>query len=690
MHVGVSDSPAVGGGSPPRPPAAAGIPDDNDVFRENTSPAQPYPPRALGETPVPTPVAEVGPAARTDDHPQQPAGADVHSTSSTHYSTDTQSAAPLPADTNTASNLNTTVHAPKPTHASAGPTEQPTTVGRAPVRTPSPVLADEPDGHLSFPPVGGLDSIEREMQVLIDADDIGIPVHPALLADIYERLGKLGITAESLESQSPESQLGIMAELIREVQQRDEANDRMRHNLRVTRLAALSMLSSLRVSYSHMLQAERDIKARLELELSGSKSQSRMLSDMVSRASIHSEDAVEDGSITTSPIVSERNKLLSDRRFLRQRVHDAESQVARLESELRALRPLLLRQQPAEEEVTRSPQSSRRRDVIMGDAKSEHLILAARMLRTLRHRTARDPPKTPRREPPSSPEGPMTPRLSVGAYPATPQNAHRRPQLPRIDDWRKTIQSPFSSGIDELLHAAHSLTGEDAQSPSKRTHRDWSGPSSAPVFGSPKRQRVERMDVDSSESSDRYSTSPTRLAPVSALDVLADQASEIKPAEGPTSAPVAGGKHSPEKRLPYVRWSAEEDVKLRKAIKEHGQRWEFVARAVGTRSYHQCRQRYLLIRRKEAAASGLTSPSRSNPSPRAPAQKIDNGSSSDEGQATPQRSMTRMPVMTPPRIAQYMPGALPSPVVPGASPVSRAPPPPQPFTRTPASPAIYS
>ncbi|EPQ28182.1 uncharacterized protein PFL1_04011 [Pseudozyma flocculosa PF-1] len=63
-----------------------------------------------------------------------------------------------------------------------------------------------------------------------------------------------------------------------------------------------------------------------------------------------------------------------------------------------------------------------------------------------------------------------------------------------------------------------------------------------------------------------------------------------------------GGNQNPEKRLPYVRWTNEEDTKLRAAIKEHGQRWELISRAVGTRSYHQCRQRYLLMRRKEAAA----------------------------------------------------------------------------------------
>lgn len=84
--------------------------------------------------------------------------------------------------------------------------------------------------------------------------------------------------------------------------------------------------------------------------------------------------------------------------------------------------------------------------------------------------------------------------------------------------------------------------------------------------------------------------------------------------EGNTSnrTPQKGGNTSPDKRLPYVRWSEEEDTKLRAAIEEYGQRWELVARSVGTRSYHQCRQRYLLMRRKEAAARENGSDNRQN------------------------------------------------------------------------------
>lgn len=70
------------------------------------------------------------------------------------------------------------------------------------------------------------------------------------------------------------------------------------------------------------------------------------------------------------------------------------------------------------------------------------------------------------------------------------------------------------------------------------------------------------------------------------------------------AAKQKGGNTSPDKRLPYVRWTAEEDSKLRRAIGQHGQRWEAVAKAVGTRSYHQCRQRALLMRRKGVDPAG--------------------------------------------------------------------------------------
>ncbi|PWN41504.1 hypothetical protein IE81DRAFT_324494 [Ceraceosorus guamensis] len=88
--------------------------------------------------------------------------------------------------------------------------------------------------------------------------------------------------------------------------------------------------------------------------------------------------------------------------------------------------------------------------------------------------------------------------------------------------------------------------------------------------------------------------SPTRASPSKAT-LVALQASPPK---------SKGGNTSPDKRLPYIRWSEEEDRRLKRAISEYGQRWEQVARSVGTRSYHQCRQRALLMRRKTAQAGG--------------------------------------------------------------------------------------
>lgn len=529
------------------------------------------------------------------------------------------------------------------------------------------------------------------MEDVDEADDALDKDTDTLASDAREQLAKL-------EHASPVDV--HLAKLVRTLAERyekqQESRAKLKHRVRVTRLASLSLLSSLRISYSHMLHAERDINSRLEVELNGSKSQSRMLSDMVSRASLSQEDErrvtpakaeMLDEDVrrmpATSPAVAERNKLLADKRYLRQRVHDAEAQVARLESELQSLRPMLLRHPQEETPMVpaRSPQAPRRpREAVMGDAKSEHLLLAARMLRTLRHATR--PPRTrspSSTAPDTSPskyktealaEAPYTPRHRDAMYPTTPKSA-MRPSI-RTEEVPQSARSEPSaplSGIDELLHAAQSLRGTEppvapntlAPSHPTETHtyyatsspvhtspmRPWaSGPMSAPMFGSPKRRRVSPQQMEVDEEHAYVPRASSDAEGLSALDVLADQAAaheapgllktadesvpprappagsappearndapaSVKPNAPATKPRTVGGNQSPEKRLPYVRWSAEEDTKLRRAIKEHGQRWEHVARAVGTRSYHQCRQRYLLMRRKEAAANGVPSPSKS-------------------------------------------------------------------------------
>ncbi|WFC94918.1 hypothetical protein MBRA1_001556 [Malassezia brasiliensis] len=576
-------------------------------------------------------------------------------------------------------------------------------------RTPSPILgggraADEGDvnttpGHLTFPHVG-LGTMEQEMQLLTSIEDLdeADPLDHAddtLTSRALACASALERDGAGAADEAPEAPAPMIRALVDRVQQQQASRAHLKHLVSVTRLASLSLLSSLRISYSHMLHAEREINSRLEVELHGSKSQSRMLSDMVSRASLSHDDerrtamsttphkaepAAADAETTTAasssppPPAVERNKLLADKRYLRQRVHDAEAQVARLESELRALRPVLLRH-PGEEtggaaaslppSAPRTPR--RQREAMMGDAKSEHLLLAARMLRTLRHAT-RSPSSMATDTSPSkyktdayhAEAPPHTPRARDALYPTTPKSTAPRPHVTdeRTLSARSEPSAPLS-GIDELLYAAQSLRGADAPAggaPRADVPAEASSPlhayPNAPVFGSPKRRRVSStyMEVDDElHAGPRAPSTPQRAAQdkLSALDVLADQAAAHEgphvhghrrthsssqaqlgtPAWTPVATKTAsasavkprpvGGNQSPEKRLPYVRWSAEEDTKLRRAIKEYGQRWEHVARAVGTRSYHQCRQRYLLMRRKEAAANGTASPSKAG-GPNAP------------------------------------------------------------------------
>lgn len=60
---------------------------------------------------------------------------------------------------------------------------------------------------------------------------------------------------------------------------------------------------------------------------------------------------------------------------------------------------------------------------------------------------------------------------------------------------------------------------------------------------------------------------------------------------GPELTPAAAA--AKKARSPYVKWTLAEDELLVKAVSEHGQRWDAVSKCVPTRSYHQCRQRWL-------------------------------------------------------------------------------------------------
>lgn len=64
----------------------------------------------------------------------------------------------------------------------------------------------------------------------------------------------------------------------------------------------------------------------------------------------------------------------------------------------------------------------------------------------------------------------------------------------------------------------------------------------------------------------------------------------VPPAGFTSMRPVGPSNNS---RAPYTKWTGAEDALLAKAVSIHGQKWDAVSKMVGTRSYHQVRQRYL-------------------------------------------------------------------------------------------------
>lgn len=177
--------------------------------------------------------------------------------------------------------------------------------------------------------------------------------------------------------------------------------------------------------------------------------------------------------------------------------------------------------------------------------------------------------------------------------------AHESPKRRRVSSAAFDFEpySPFLGSTERAPRNRTQTEGADPFSHRPGYPRQDYTPSGPPSAGGSQVLSALDLLADQATASQNPSQgSDEGVSPIGSLSSDEEKSSKLKTKGG------FGGNQNPEKRLPYVRWTAEEDTKLRAAIKEHGQRWELISRAVGTRSYHQCRQRYLLMRRKEAAA----------------------------------------------------------------------------------------
>ncbi|KAL9931159.1 hypothetical protein V8E36_009977 [Tilletia maclaganii] len=334
-------------------------------------------------------------------------------------------------------------------------------------RTPSPILprmqslpdatTSTGDGHLTFPPFGPsqahMDSILHDR-----ATDIPDPslMNMADLESLVLMVQQLAVQLANTENVNIQQLMHTAKTLGEQALAYAQSNADLKTALNNTRIHAVSAINALTASASHATVQERDLRQRLQAELEGSRQQSRMLAGMIGRASAISsanrnrtdeEYAVVPGdasgsevteNFSASELLKERNKLLADKRFLKNRVKDAEGQVTRLEAELKALRPFIVRTgsgprhsvnsaypgngransfvlnnayisdpfalgstapfmhphapaSPTKRErgvfTTQSSSSQRRRRAAtLGDAGSEHLLLAARRYREVSRR----------------------------------------------------------------------------------------------------------------------------------------------------------------------------------------------------------------------------------------------------------------------------------------------------------------
>ncbi|TIB97840.1 hypothetical protein E3Q17_03212 [Wallemia mellicola] len=117
---------------------------------------------------------------------------------------------------------------------------------------------------------------------------------------------------------------------------------------------------------------------------------------------------------------------------------------------------------------------------------------------------------------------------------------------------------------------------------------------SSPALESP--SKPSRFTPSSAANSPRIVKAETTTPQIPPFVVQQPQAPHPSatfnvPPAGFTSTRPSGP--SANSRAPYTKWTGAEDALLAKAVSIHGQKWDAVSKMVGTRSYHQVRQRYL-------------------------------------------------------------------------------------------------
>ncbi|CDZ98775.1 homeodomain-like containing protein [Phaffia rhodozyma] len=182
---------------------------------------------------------------------------------------------------------------------------------------------------------------------------------------------------------------------------------------------------------------------------------------------------------------------------------------------------------------------------------------------------------------------------------------------------------PYQTPI-QLSHLVNSSPGGIASSPVLRQAGDKHMALSAIPM------RVREEQVESSEGEDEEDTEvevnrtqrdssraqnqAQRQALITSASALSSSPSLKDGKNAKAWELTAAGMPARRVRSPYLKWSIREDELLARGVAKYGQKWDLVSKTVPTRSYHQCRQRWL---RKLGVFDNKPSPSQTthnNPS----------------------------------------------------------------------------
>ncbi|KAL8281391.1 hypothetical protein RQP46_006075 [Phenoliferia psychrophenolica] len=205
-------------------------------------------------------------------------------------------------------------------------------------------------------------------------------------------------------------------------------------------------------------------------------------------------------------------------------------------------------------------------------------------------------PKAKARKPPGMRSSPHSPYKS--RPPTTPRRTGAGPSTSKAPS-TTPAGTPSFGGMDDLIQAAQSVLVPSASPPPKRRKlspslaeaANWATAANGSGSGGGEGLDLSALDLLAQASSSQEEAA--KAAAVKGTEMQIEEEEEKEEVEVDDALGLEPSFVEAERERLAVAWNISEDQLLIQAVLLHGQRWDLIAAMVPTRSYHQCRQRWL-------------------------------------------------------------------------------------------------